>query len=291
MHRTTPTRRVSERLWRPLAYASGLCVVVVLAAATPPEELDAFTNSVGMKMTPISAGKFWMGSTPAEIARAQEEAKNNWYDNEGPRHEVEITKSFYMSAHPVTQAQYHRVTGKNPSWFSPTGGGKDDVAGLDTDDFPVETVSWTDAKDFCDRLSKKEGKSYRLPTEAEWELACRAGTATEFYTGNGEEALKKAGWYRANSGGATRRVGQLAPNAWGLFDMHGNVCQWCHDWYAPDYYAESPRKDPTGPAIGECRVLRGGSWLVAPWGCRSAARGYGRHDNRDSDCGFRVVMN
>ncbi|HYV39848.1 MAG TPA: formylglycine-generating enzyme family protein [Gemmataceae bacterium] len=248
------------------------------------------TNSIGMKLTWIAPGKFMMGSTAAEIASVQKEAKNNWYDNEGPQHEVEISKGFYLGVFPVTQAQYRQVMGKNPSWFSSDGGGKDDVAGLKTDDFPVEMVSWGDAKEFCKKLSKSEGKTYRLPTEAEWEYACRAGTRTHFATGDGEAALKKAGWFEGNSGGRTQRVGQLAANAWGLHDMHGNVCQWCEDWFEPDYYQNSPKKDPTGPAIGECRVLRGGSYRFIAWGCRCATRIYGRHDNEDNDCGFRVVL-
>jgi formylglycine-generating enzyme required for sulfatase activity len=273
-----------------LASAMGIVASIAGVAGTsdkfPPKEI---TNSLSMKLVRISPGRFLMGSTPADTARVQRESKSNGYDNEGPIHEVAITRGFYLSVYPVTQAQYRTVMGTNPSWFAATGDGKDDVAGLETDDFPVEMVSWKDAKDFCAVLGKKEGKTYRLPTEAEWEFACRAGTTTDFHSGDGQEAIDKAGWHRGNSGGTTRRVGQLAPNGWGLFDMHGNVCQWCEDWFAADTYANSARSDPVGPDIGECRVLRGGSYLVISWGCRSAARAYGRHDNRDNDCGFRIV--
>ena len=272
-----------------------LALPLVLGAWTQAPEPqtrlgDEITNKIGMKLVAIAPGKFLMGSTPEEIARVQGEGRNNGYDNEAPRHEIEVSKKFYIGVYPVTQGQYCGVVGTNPSWFSATGGGKDEVAGLDTDGFPVETVSWQDAKDFCDKLSKTEGKIYRLPTEAEWELACRAGSRSQFHNGDGAEALQKTGWYRDNSGGRTHRVGQLAPSAWGLFDMHGNVCQWCEDWFEADYYAHSPAKDPQGARIGECRSLRGGSYLSVPASCRCAARAYGRHDNRDNDCGFRVVM-
>ena len=248
------------------------------------------TNSIGMKLVRIEPGKYMLGSSASEIARVRKEANSNGFENEAPAHEVEITNGFHMGIYPVTQAQYRKVMGANPSWFSSDGGGKDDVAGVNTDDFPVETVSWNEAKEFCKKLSQLEGKTYRLPTEAEWEYACRAGTKTQFYNGDGEEALKEVGWYAGNCGMKTQRVGQLTPNAWGLYDMHGNVCQWCEDWHEPTYYENSPRKDPTGPEIGECKVLRGGSWQLMASGCRSASRLYGRHDNSDNDCGFRVVL-
>jgi formylglycine-generating enzyme required for sulfatase activity len=272
--------------------ASSLAVIgaASLRPASATVSAREITNSLVMKLALIPAGHFLMGSTRANIARVQRESMTNGYDNEGPRHEVTIKKAFYLGVYPVTQGQYRKVMGTNPSWFAASGGGKDDVAGRYTDDYPVEMVSWKNAKDFCAALGKKEGKTYRLPTEAEWEFACRAGTTTDFNTGDGAASLDRAGWHRGNSDGTTRRVGQLAPNAWGLYDMHGNVCQWCEDWFDADTYMESARVDPVGPHIGECKVLRGGSFIVVSWGCRSRARAYGRHDNRDTDCGFRVVM-
>jgi len=159
---------------------------------------------------------------------------------------------------------------------------------------PVEQVSWNDACDFCRRLGDKEAKNfnlptrkYRLPTEAEWEYACRATATARFYTGDGEAALGEAGWYDTNSGNQTHPVGTKAPNRWGLYDMHGNVWQWCSDFYGP-YGGDAT--DPTGPAEGTSRVLRGGSWLNAPQDCRSANRDWHAPDFRVNNIGFRVCL-
>ena len=132
------------------------------------------------------------------------------------------------------------------------------MSGKDTSGYPVETVSWEDAVEFCKRLSAKEGKTYRLPTEAEWEYACRAGTTTEWYCGDKEDELGRVAWYRKNSGKMPHPVGGKEANSWGLFDIHGNVFEWCADWYDSDYYANSPPSDPPGPERGAFRVFRGG---------------------------------
>ena len=175
-----------------------------------------------------------------------------------------------------------------------------------TDEHPVIAVSWYDAMAFCKWLSRKEGKTYRLPTEAEWEYACRAGTTTRYYSGDDPETLAKVGnvadatakakfsqWaltIKANDGYVfTAPVGQFKPNAFGLYDMHGNAWQWCSDWYGKDYYAASPADDPTGPGTGELRILRGGSWDAKPYEPQSAKRGGWQPVVRGLNAGFRVV--
>jgi formylglycine-generating enzyme required for sulfatase activity len=153
-------------------------------------------------------------------------------------------------------------------------------------------VSWLDAMAFCQKASEKTGRVVRLPTEAEWEYACRAGGASRFHAGDRESELAKCGWYYGNAGGSTHPVGRLAPNAWGLHDMHGNVWEWCSDYFHPEYYAQSPEKDPTGPAKGRNRVERGGSWVDLPPACRSSYRASNSPDPGFAHraLGFRVVV-
>jgi formylglycine-generating enzyme required for sulfatase activity len=223
-----------------------------------------FTNSVKMKLVRLAPGRFLMGSPAGEADRNAEEH----------RHEVEISRPFYLGVHTVTQKQYQQVMGTNPSCFSKGGAGKDRVKGLDTDDFPVESVSWEGAVAFCKRLSalpaeKGARRVYRLPSEAEWEYACRAGTSTPFHFGNTLDARQA----NVNSAlGRPARVGSYRPNAWGLYDMHGNVWQFCADCYDGNYYRVSPRKDPAGPKAGSYRVARGGSWMNPSRHCRAAIR-------------------
>jgi formylglycine-generating enzyme required for sulfatase activity len=244
------------------------------------------TNSIGMKLVLIKPGKFLMGSPKDEEGR---------YDSEGPQHEVEITKSFYMGMSPVTQAEYERITGKNPSWFSKQGGGKDKVNNLDTSQFPVEKVAWAEAVAYCESLTREDTKrpkgwAYGLPTEAEWEYACRAGTKTAYSFGNDPNRLREYAWGVENSGNRTHAVGTRKANPLGLYDLHGNVYQWCADWYGGSYYAHSPRKDPKGPDNGEYRVLRGSAWDGDPRKCRAGYRDSGVPGVRGSVVGFRVVL-
>ncbi|MGD0091177.1 MAG: SUMF1/EgtB/PvdO family nonheme iron enzyme [Planctomycetota bacterium] len=212
-----------------------------------------------------------------------------------PVHPVKITKPFYLGKYVVTQAQYEKVMGANPSRWKGA-------------DLPVEQVSWDDAKKFCevattilsrDRkgaetkpLANARGSelSIRLPTEAQWEYACRAGTTTEYNTGQGEAALEKAGWYIKNSGGKTNPVGKKAPNAWGLYDMHGNVWEWCEDRWGERYDAQAAQADPTGPTTSNNRVLRGGAWCNDPGGCCCACRDQSGPGGRVDRDGFRVRM-
>jgi len=260
--------------------------------ALPPQ---AFENSVGIKLVRIPKGKFLMGSPPGEVKRMNNEAQ----------HEVTITRPFYLGAYEVTQEQYRTVMGKNPSHFSRAGGGKVYVLRIADDDlkrFPVENVSWEEASTFCRRLSdlpeeKRLGRVYRLPTEAEWEYTCRAGvTSLPFHYGDrlssteanffGNEPYGQAakGPYLSR----TSTVGSYQPNAWGLYDMHGNVWEWCSDWLAWDP-GTSPKVDPRGPESGKDRCVRGGSWGNPSWDCRSASRGSFDPNKGYPHVGFRVA--
>jgi formylglycine-generating enzyme required for sulfatase activity len=260
--------------------------------SAPPREI---VNSLGKKMVLIPAGKFLMGSPDSEDGRQSDE---------GPQHEVEITRPFYLGVYQVTQDEYQRVMGSNPSYFSANGGGKGEVKGQETGRFPVEDVSWRKAVQFCRKLSelpeeKCARRNYRLPTEAEWEYACRAGTGTAFSFGNSLSS-KEANFDGDYPYGAAAKarylerttvVGSYQGNAFGLFDMHGNVWEWCADWYDAAYYATSPKKDPEGStssAEGR-RVLRGGSWDDHGVDCRAAYR-YGLAPaDRINPFGFRLA--
>jgi formylglycine-generating enzyme required for sulfatase activity len=273
--------------------AAAVFVLPTLTAPVPVKKpVKEITNSIGMKLVRINPGTFTMGSTKDE--------------DEKPEHEVEITKAFYMGVYTVTQAEFKKVMGYNPSYFSQDGEGKTGVtygvkpAGgkakvpADTSKFPVENVSWEEAKEFCEKLTKEEKskrREYRLPTEAEWEFACRAGTRTKYHSGEDEDDLKKVAWYTANSDSRTHQVGTKDANAWGLHDMHGNVWQWCADCYAKDYYRKSGKEDPKGPESGTSRVLRGGSWFIDDDArkCRSASREFSDPGIRDHVNGFRVA--
>ncbi len=236
---------------------------------------DVITNTIGMNLVYIPAGEFMMGSSSDEKDR---------YNAEGPQHRVKISKGFYMGVYEVTQGQYQAVMGNNPSNFK-------------GDNLPVELVSWEMAVEFCRKLSQKEGKTYRLPTEAEWEYACRAGSTTRFCFGDSDSILGDYAWYGYDyawgyeeSGKQTHPVGQMKPNGFGLYDMHGNVWEWCQDWYDGSYYSQNPEVDPQGPSSGQYRVLRGGSWENSPRHCRSAYRNGNTPDSRYSGSGFRVVL-
>jgi formylglycine-generating enzyme required for sulfatase activity len=180
---------------------------------------------------------------------------------------VTISQGFWLGRTPVTQREYKAVMGTNPSEFK-----------ADGEDAPVECVSWEQAMEFCRRITQQErnqqrlppGYVYTLPTESQWEYACRAGSTTIFYNGDQESDLAKAAWYKGNAGGTTHPVGQREPNAWGLYDMLGNLWQWCYDWYGP--YPAGDVVDPAGPATGTKRTNRGGSWDNFPGRCCCAAR-------------------
>jgi len=247
--------------------------------------------SLEMKFVHIQPGTFTMGGTRQK-------------DN--PIRRVTITKGFRMASTPVTQAQWQAIMGTNPSYFQ-------------GEDRPVEKVSWSECQEFCRKISERMGRAMRLPTEAEWEYACRAGTLTDYWNGNGVESLKLVGWFNGTSekdslrnekeanrfdkkpyehecsrqcwalNHETRPVAKLPANAWGIHDVHGNVWEWCNDWYGP--LPADPQIDPTGALGGECRVLRGGSFGSEAEGCFSACRGYVRPDSRGMTIGLRVCYN
>jgi formylglycine-generating enzyme required for sulfatase activity len=241
------------------------------------------TNSIGMKLVLIPAGTFTLGSPSSEPGRS--------YD-EGPQHRVEVRQPFYLGAFEVTQEQYARVMGNVPS--EP---GKKSKNGKDegTRNFPVEYVTWHEAANFCARLSDlpeetKAGRRYYLPTEAQWEYACRGGAPAyrAFHVGDSLSPLQAN--YDEQVGRA-RAVGSYPANCFGLYDMHGNVAEWCSDWYDANYYAQSPRVGPQGPSGGIYlgRVRRGGSYSAGASSCRSASRSSGRPSERISGQGFRVA--
>ncbi|MCY2926915.1 MAG: formylglycine-generating enzyme family protein [Planctomycetota bacterium] len=239
------------------------------AQAAPAKELTLdLGNEVTLKVVLVPAGKFLMGSPEGEKDRNPDE---------GPQHEVTLSKPFYVGVCEVTQLQYQAVMGKNP-------------AESKSHDVPVVSVSWNDAAEFCVKASAKTGKAVSLPTEAQWEYACRAGGKTRFCCGddNGGEAMCEYAWCARNTGGVTRPGGQKKPNAWGLYDMHGNVWEWCSDWYAP--YAGVAAVDPKGPDSGTHRVLRGGSWDSDPPECRSASRLWILPADRSVGYGFRIAV-
>ena len=229
-----------------------------------------------MKFVLIPPGTFTMGD-------------DSGFADEKPAHRVTITHAFYMQECEVTQGHWMTVMGTtpeqqrdvvNPNMFMPGVG----------DNLPMYFVSWDDAQKFCQRLSSIEGKTYRLPTEAEWEFACRAGSNGSYCFGSRVNQLDSYGWSTSNAGGLVHQVEDQSANAWGLYDMHGNVWEWCSDFY--DKYLPSQATDPTGPAftIDGKHVLRGGSWASKPSFCRSAIRLPRAANIIGNDAGFRVVM-
>ena len=277
------------------------------------------TNTLGMKLRLIPAGKFTMGASQAEVDRCLKAfGENDWAKvrllAEGFEHEVEITQPFYMGTTEVTVGQFRQfLEAEN---YTVGEGGWKKPGSNEIDDYPAVFLFWHNAVDFCKWLSEKEGKHYRLPTEAEWEYCCRAGRAgTRYGFGDIDELLDEYAWYsknagdgnalidasKPNPGGRMRPVGKLKPNAWGLHDMHGNAWEWCRDNYDPDYYKNSPLKDPLCIATEDRgggllhgsnldHVLRGGSCHWSPVFCRSTFRHNVERTNRYDDIGFRVVL-
>jgi len=222
-------------------------------------------GGVNLEMVWIPPGAFTMGSPTNELARDKDESE----------HRVTLTKGFWLGKYEVTKELWERVTGTNPSNFKNAGGRA-----------PVESVSWDDCQEFIGMLNRMvSGGGFRLPTEAEWECACRAGTTSQFYSADSD--FGGCAWYKRNSGEKTHSVGQKKANAWGLHDMSGNVWEWCQDWYGE--YPAGAVSDPEGPGSGVVRVGRGGSWFIDAWGCRSAARNWYDRGIRSPLLGFRLA--
>jgi formylglycine-generating enzyme required for sulfatase activity len=240
-----------------------------------PRRVGSITNTIGMTLNRIPAGTFMMGSPESELDRGGNEHQ----------HKVTITKPFYMQTTEVTQGQWKALMGTEP-WQ-----GKSFVK--EGPSYAASYVNWDDATAYCKKLSEKEGKTYRLPTEAEWEYACRAGTNTTWSFGNDEKELGDYAWYDENARDIDEKYAHQVrlkkPNAFGLYDMHGNVWEWCDDYYGADYYKQSPEKNPRGPASGSLRVFRGGWWLDVARSARSAHRGRFVAVPRNLLSGFRLV--
>jgi formylglycine-generating enzyme required for sulfatase activity len=276
---------------------------------------DKNGKEVTLAMVLIPPGEFLLGSTAEEQSiflhmakAAQDERAISGIPAEGPQRRVRITKPFWLSRHEVTIGQFRRFAeaaiyktdaerdglgGKaivDGNWKqSPEFIWDSDLGFPQTDDHPVSNVTWNDAAAFSKWLSNHSGWTFTLPTEAQWEYACRAGTETYWHSGDSEAGVEQYGWVGTNSRGAPHPVGLLKPNAFGLYDMHGNLWEWCADWFALDTYAKSSQGDPTGPSAGAERVLRGGSWITLTRRCRTAHRGHYSLGYRISYLGFRVA--
>jgi formylglycine-generating enzyme required for sulfatase activity len=243
--------------------------ITLINEIPPGEQLgNAITNTIGMEFVLIAAGEFDMGSPPDEEGR---------HTDEGPVHHVNIGKTFYMGRYEVTQQQWREIMDYNPSYFK-------------GDDLPVEQVSWYDMQEFIKKLNEKEGTNkYRLPSEAEWEYACRAGTATRYSFGDDKSKLGDYGWHHDNSGSKTHPVGQKKPNSWGLYDMHGNVWEWVLDSWHDNYNGAPADGSAWESGDGARRVVRSGSWGDSARVCRSAFRTHGVPHFRDFYGGFRLL--
>ena len=256
------------------------------------------TNSIGMRFVLIPPGVYWRGSSATDGYRLEDE---------GPQHRVRITRPYYLGTHEVTCGQFRqfveaRAYVTEAERDGQGGFGFDgkafvakpeftwrDVGFPQTDEHPVVNVSWNDAVAFCQWLAQKESRMYRLPTEAEWEYACRAGSRTRYSYGYDDDGMTDHAWIEVNSSGTTHPVGEKRPNAWGLYDMHGNVYEWCADCYCPYAESSTPVDDPTGPADGVYFAYRGGCWYTPASQCRSALRLRSQTRNRSGSLGFRVA--
>jgi len=222
----------------------------------------------------IRPGSFTMGGN--------DDPKNESQGIEKPKHPVRITKGFYLGKYEVTIEQYRALIGKDPSHFPNS---------AEEPNRPVTRIAWNDANEFCRLVSEKTRSAVRLPTEAEWEYACRAGSDTEWSHCTNANALVEYAWFGAHGQGWSHSVGTKKPNAWGLYDIHGNAMEWVADWYGADYYATSPLWDPTGPATGTLRIKRGGGTSHSgEYHARSATRYIYPPDQVRADTGFRVVL-
>lgn len=260
-------------------FCMGVCIVLLPwaqdAQAQPPKTI---TNSIGMKLVMIPKGTFQMGaSADDEFAGTDEQL-----------HQVTISQDYYLGVTEVTQKQFNRIMGTNPSYFQ-----GEVIQESDCSNYPVEQVSWEESSEFCELLSeypeeRKAGRTYRLPTEAEWEYACRAGSKTAYCFGDSPKSLSDYAWFDRSSNGQTHPVGEKKPNAWGLYDMHGNVWEWCSDMYGA--YPREAVTDPKGVDEGATHVNRGGGWCEESILCRSTTRRWSYSSYRGTSYGFRVAL-
>ena len=266
----------------------------------PEPQAGEHRTFAGIDFIWIAPGDFMMGSTKTaeELSEEYGGARVDYFDSEQPRHSVTISTGFWMGKYEVTQAQWSAVIGSNPAYYQ-----GDQKPGVNTDNYPVEQVRWADQdaggnpafgiQEFLKRLNARGEGTFRLPTEAEWEYACRAGTTTEFSFGDDISKFDEYGWAMTDltTEYTTHPVGQKKPNPWGLYDIHGNVVEWCQDWYGNAYYAISPPTDPPGPSDGAHRVRRGGGFHRDKFMCRSAFRTWNRPNFTDSNTGLRLCRN
>jgi sulfatase modifying factor 1 len=300
--------------------------VALLDVAARPSNPRSLTNSIGVELTLIDAGEFLMGSDATD-ADAEDEEFLDKASGRKEKHRIRITKPFYLGTHEVTRGQFRRFVDDAGYQTEAEKDGKggygwneetktfeqnprytwQNAGFVQTDEHPAVNVSWNDAQAFVAWLSRKERKTYRLPTEAEWEYACRAGSTIRYSSGDDPEGLAAVGnvadgtarqkypewtWAIAARDGYvyTAPVGRYNPNAWGLFDMHGNVWEWCSDGHAADYYKQSPVDDPPGMSVASYRVYRGGGWSSYPRDARSAFRGRFGPGFRIDNLGFRLAL-
>ena len=279
--------------------SAALITLTIITIQTEPEAGQVLKGELGIEMVKIPAGEFMMGSPES---RSLWPKPQSWRYRDERQRKVIISRSFLIAKTEVTQGLWLKVNkvdtsllGSNPAFYNGCG-----------DDCPFNNITWFEAVEFCNQLSEWEGltpayriegkdvtwdrdvNGYRLPTEAEWEYACRAGTTTWYNTGDSEAELERAGWYKENAGKVPHPAGEKAPNAWGLYDMHGNVWELCWDWYE-ERYPRGKNIDPAGPSSGTTRVLRGGSFGDLAYHCRSALRCNEKPDNYNRYIGLRVV--
>ncbi len=286
----------------PATIAAGVTPVPIPTWNRGSESRAAFLRAmaslpIGLKLVRIEPGSFQMGTTKEQIdqlLRLFPDSKREWFDAAQPQHPVKITRPFYLGTHPVTQGQYKAIMGSNPSLFK------------GSDDRPVETVSWLDAVNFCNKMSEKDkrtpfyhingtevadvgGNGYRLPSEAEWEYACRAGSATLFPFGDDAGKLGEHAWCSSNYPSRSHDVGQKSPNAWGLYDLLGNVWEWCADWYDGKPDALSASEIRRSASRASYRVIPGSDSWSSAWQCRPAYRNGHAPEDGHMWLGFRVA--
>ena len=268
---------------RRLLPVATLCLAsILLTGCEPvPKPLDIKTFA-GIDFVWIPEGTFQMGcpTAPDDLAARFGGVRAWYFESEQPVHAINITKGFWLSQSEITQDQWKSIMdGANPSEYQ-------------GDELPVDSITWTEAQDFVARLSSGKDGTFRLPTEAEWEYACRAGTTADYSFGSDNPSqLKDHAWFWDNSDYKTHAPMGKRPNNWGVYDMTGNVFEWCQDYYSETYYSESPGDDPQGPAEGKYRVRRGGAFAREDFKCRSPFRTWNGPENRLSDTGLRIVRN